>query len=219
MHLSTPSLMLLMEQSADHNETAEILGELKNRPDVFNLERVLALVTNSSRPEAVRRAAVICSMTINPDKAIGWMREQAQDKYLAPHFRKLAVQGLTWAMSPGQTLHVLEAIAARSDLAVVRVAAIQQVAVFRNVRSVGLLFSLTRDSDNNIAEAAQVALDVVVKHQGGLAGVLEKLKERAAEFTSQGRTKAALEVLQTAAQLSPSDGSVQAGIRRLRTAA
>jgi len=219
MHLSTPSLMTLIEQSADHSETVQILGELKNRADVFNHERVLALVTNSTRPDAVRRAAVICAMTLNPDKTIGWMREQAQDKALAPHRRKLAMCGLTWAMSPALTLGVLEGIAAQKDVTEVRVSAIQQVTVFRNVRSVGLLFLLTRDRDQSVAEAAQAGLDALMKHSGGLAGVLEKLKERAAELTAQGRVNAALEVLQTAVQLSPSDGSVQLSIRRLRKAA
>jgi len=218
MYLSTPSMMLIIQNSPNHKEVAEILGELKSRGDVFSHDAILNLITNSTKPNEVRRAAVVCAATLNGDKAIQWLRERAESGFVAPHQRKLALQGLMWCNSPAQTLHVLEVIAVRNGVPDVRIAAIGHIAVLRNVRSVGLLFLLSRDRDRAISDAAQRGLDALIKSKGGLTSIIESLKERAEYLSKQGNSKAALEVLRTASQLSPADGSVLSRIARLRAA-
>jgi len=217
--ISTPTLILAMQHSQNHKETSEILSELQKRNDVFNHEPIVSLIIDISQPSEVRRAATECAATLRPENTIEWLRGHAQNRFLAPNLRKLAIQGLCWCKSPGQTLPVLETLAADDHAQEIRVAAIQKIGVFKNMRCIDLLMRLCRDRDVAVADTAQLVLDTLIQAKGGLGAVIDHLKERADHLSKQGQPKAALEALSIATQIAPTDGSVRSRIARLRSAA
>jgi hypothetical protein len=216
--LSTNTLIGVIGRPADHSEVEAVLTELKSRNDLVNLNPVRQVALDSTRPNAVRQAAVELATGRNAAETIRWYAEQAESLFAPPHVRQRAIQALAWCRRPAETLYVIERIAARQGSSEVRVTAIRTAASFRNVRSVALLLRLTRERDTAVADEAQAGLDLIFKTYAGVTGVVNKLKLRAEELAAKGQKGAALAVLDTARELSPADGTVRSSIARLRAA-
>jgi hypothetical protein len=216
--LSTITLIRALEVSEDWNEQESILADLRSRNDLFNLDTILRIVLDGTRPLRVRRAAVACAATHNPAKTLDFLRNCAEDILNSAGERKLAIQGLAALQLPSQTLPILENIAANRGAREARFEAVTLLGIMRNVRSAALLLELTRDRDRVIAEGAQNSLDRLIQSNGGRYQVVTLLKNRADQLTARGQAGQAKEALRVASRLDPSDGSVLSRLARLSAA-
>ena len=212
------TLVRALQASEDWNEQEAILADLRERRDLFNLEPILQLAVEGSKPHRVRRAAVQCAATQNEEKTLNFLRNWAEDSFTSALQRKLAIQALAALQMPGATLPVLEAIASSRGAREARIEAIKLVGVYRNVRSVGVLMLLARDRDGSIAGAAQEALDHLIESNGGRYQMVARLKERADQMAGRGYREVAMDCLRIASRLSPSDGAIMSRLARLSVA-
>jgi hypothetical protein len=217
-NLSTMTLVRALQASENWDEQEAILADLRSRGDLFNLEPILQLAVDETKPQRVRRAAVVCAATQDEQKTMNWLRNWAEDSFTPAPQRKLAIQALAALQMPGATLPVLEAIASSRGAREARIEAIKLVGVYRNVRSTGVLMMLARDRDRAIAAAAQEALDRLIESNGGRYQVVARLKDRADQMAGRGFRDAAMECLRIASRLNPADGGVMSRLARLSAA-
>lgn len=216
--LSTPTLMKLAGVSENWEEQKEILGLLRDRSDLFNLEPVLRIAFNPSFHFTVRRAAIECAAAHNPDLTLARTIQTAENRSLGADQREAALFNLAALQNPFRTLPVLENVAGQHGPTQLRCAAIKLVGKFRNVRSATLLKSLTRDRDYGVAQQACQALGELIEANGGLHQVVQKLTERADYLVRNRKMAAAREALQAAVELDPRNGQTLYKLARLAVA-
>ena len=200
--VSSPSLISVLRwEPPDHAKI--IVGELRGRTDILNVVPLLEIATDDAAQNWLRRDATELAAIHGTERAVAWLRDFVCDGKQPTVRRMLAIDALAALQLPDKTLDIIEDIARQPGNTELRASAINQLARFRNLRSISTLVALLPDRDAGVRAAADAAISKIFESYGGRVKATQLMVERAENEYRRGNYQLARRVSDTVLHLDP----------------
>ena len=213
--LSTTTLISALWNEPNWDAQVEIVRQLENRSDVFNLNPLFEFLLDGSQKRMVQRAVARCTARLALAQALKKMERCVLDPAVADAQKLLALRALADMSRPDKTVPLLSSFSTLRALSI----AVRQASFFRlgqsgSVLALPLLLRRANSRDPQTAAMARQALAACLELTGGTQGAIPGLLRLSIQLAAKGQRGAAGSLLAAALRLSINDQRSQGNVGR-----